>query len=164
MNSANKTKTTWNIINENIKQKKKHNKQDLSTININGVIIQNTQTIANTCNSYFASVAELTMKEIKKSNPVGGNQNPVTYLQNTLHQSFRSCEFKHVSPKKVEEVARSLKAKGSYGYDEISLKVIKQSILYISSPLAHICNLMLFSGTFPTRLKFAEVKPLYKKR
>jgi hypothetical protein len=71
--------------------------------------------------------------------------------------------FKHVSPKEIENVAKSLKAKESHGYDEIPTKVIKQHFIYISSPLAHICNLMLSSGTFPTRLKFAEIKPLYKK-
>jgi hypothetical protein len=59
-----------------------------------------------------------------------------------------------VSPKEIENVAKSLKAKESHGYDEIPTKVIKQNISYISSPLAHICNLMLSSGTFPTRLKF----------
>ena len=108
-------------------------------------------------------MAEHITKEINTSNTVGGNQNPVTYLQNMLHQSLLSCEFKHVSPKEIENVAKSLKAKDSHGYDEIPTKVIKQSISYISSPLAHICNLMLSSGTFPTRLKFAEIIPLYKK-
>jgi len=73
------------------------------------------------------------------------------------------CEFQYISTKEIENVAKSLKAKESHGYDEIPIKVIKQSISHISSPLAHICNLMLSSGTFPTRLKFAEIKPLYKK-
>jgi len=36
-------------------------------------------------------------------------------------------------------------------------------MLYISSPLTYICNRMLSSGIFPTRLKFAEVKPIFKK-
>jgi len=161
MNSANKTKTTWNIINENIN--KRHKKQDLSSININGVIIQNTQAIANTFNSYYSSVANHITKEIHTSNTVGDIQNPVTYLQNMLQQSLLVCEFKHVSPKEIENVAKSLKDKDSHGYDEIPTKVIKQSISYISSPLAHICNLMFSSGTFPTRLKFAEIIPIYKK-
>ena len=113
----------------------------------NGDVIQNTQIIANTFNSYYLSVAEHITKEINTSNSVGGNQNPVTYLQNMLHQSFLLCEFKHVSPKEIENVAKSLKAKNSHGYDEIPTKVIKQNISYISSPLAHICNLMLSSGT-----------------
>jgi hypothetical protein len=54
--------------------------------------------------------------------------------------------------------------KDSYGCDGISMKILKQSITYtISSPLTHICNLMISTGIFPTRLKFAEIKPLYKK-
>jgi Notch-like protein len=54
--------------------------------------------------------------------------------------------------------------KDSYGYDGISTKILKQSIPYtISSPLTHICNLMISTGIFPTRLKFTEIKPLYKK-
>jgi hypothetical protein len=72
-------------------------------------------------------------------------------------------KLKFVSPDKIENIAKSLKAKESHGYDEIPTKVIKQSISYISSPMAYLCNLMLSSGVFPTRLKFAEIKPLYKK-
>jgi len=106
-------------------------------------------------------VAKHIKKEINTSNTVGSNQNPVTYLHNILQQPLPLHEFKHVSPKEIENVAKSLKAKNSHGYDEIPTKVIKQSISYISSPLAHICNLMLSSGTFPTRLKFAEIKPVY---
>ena len=45
----------------------------------------------------------------------------------------------------------------------ISTKILKLSIYYISSPLMHIHNRMLSSGVFPTRLKFAEVKLIYKK-
>jgi hypothetical protein len=31
------------------------------------------------------------------------------------------------------------------------------------SPLTHICNVTLNAGVFPDRLKFAIVKPLFKK-
>ena len=37
------------------------------------------------------------------------------------------------------------------------------SIQCISSPLTYICNKMLSSGTLPSRLKFSEVKPTFKK-
>jgi len=53
--------------------------------------------------------------------------------------------------------------KDSYGYDGMSTKILKQSIPYSSSPWTHLCNLMISTGIFPTRLKFAEIKPLYKK-
>ena len=72
-------------------------------------------------------------------------------------------KFKFVSSKEIEDVVNTLKMKDSYSYDGISTKILKQSIPYISSPLTHICNLMISTGIFPTRLKFVEIKPLYEK-
>ena len=159
--STNKTKTTWNIINENIN--KRHRRHDISSININGVFTQNNQVIADTFNSYFLSVAQHITANSKNSNSVGNHHNPLNYLHSTLTQPFPPNKLKFVSPKEIANVVRSLKTKESHGYDEIPTKVIKQSISYISSPLTYICNMMLSSGVFPTRLKFAQVKPLYKK-
>jgi hypothetical protein len=31
---------------------------------------------------------------------------------------------------------------------------------FISSPLIHICNRTLFTGTFPTHLKFSQILPI----
>ena len=45
----------------------------------------------------------------------------------------------------------------------MSTKILKLRIHYISSPLTYICNKMLSSGIFPTRLKFSEVKPIFKR-
>ena len=53
--------------------------------------------------------------------------------------------------------------KNSYGYDEISARILKASTPYVSSRLTYIFNKILSTGIFPDRLKFSEVKPLYKK-
>lgn len=53
--------------------------------------------------------------------------------------------------------------KNSHGHDGISTKTLKLSLSYSSSPLTYICNKMLATGIFPTRLKFSEIKPLFKK-
>jgi len=55
-----------------------------------------------------------------------------------------------------------VKAKNSYGYDEISTKILKINSPFISSPINYICNKMLFWGAFPDRLKYAIIKPLQK--
>ena len=62
----------------------------------------------------------------------------------------------------MEKITKTIKIKYSYGYDEVSTKVMSSSIHYISSPLTYIINRMLSSGVFPSRLKFAEVTPLFK--
>jgi len=51
----------------------------------------------------------------------------------------------------------------SYGYKEISSRILKVSIPYILSPLTFIFNKSLSTGKFPDRLKYSEVMPLYKK-
>jgi hypothetical protein len=55
-----------------------------------------------------------------------------------------------------------LKIKKSCGYDGITTKIIKVTRLFIVSLLTYICNRMLSNGTFLDRLKFSEIKPIYK--
>jgi len=50
-----------------------------------------------------------------------------------------------------------------YGYDEVSIRNLKNSAPYILSRLIHIFNKLLSTGIFPDRLKFSEVKTLFKK-
>jgi len=49
------------------------------------------------------------------------------------------------------------------GYDRISVKVLKISCQFIILHLNYICNKVLSTGIFPTRLKYAQIKPLFKK-
>jgi hypothetical protein len=60
------------------------------------------------------------------------------------------------------DIIKSLKPKRTAGYDEISINILKLSTPYITSPLTHICNTTLNTGTFPNRLKYVILKPLHK--
>jgi len=91
------------------------------------------------------------------------NKNPNYYLLNLFHKPFPSTKFKNMSTKEIEKNINSLKIKESSGYDEISTKILKINSPFISSALSYICNKSTLSGTFPTRLKYAVVKPLLKK-
>jgi hypothetical protein len=76
---------------------------------------------------------------------------------------FPNIKFNNTSTKEIERTINSLKPKNSHGYDEISTKILKVSAPFINSPLNYICNKSILSGTFPTRLKYSIVKPLFKK-
>ena len=59
----------------------------------------------------------------------------------------RNCshiKFNYTSRHEIEEVIKSLKSSNSYGYDEISVKIIKEHSPFISSPLTKICNQFIF--------------------
>jgi len=76
---------------------------------------------------------------------------------------FPNIILKFISTKEIENIIKSLLPKNSPGYEAISIKLIRISSPFISSPLAHTCNKSLSSGIFPDRLKYAVVKPLFKK-
>jgi hypothetical protein len=76
---------------------------------------------------------------------------------------FPNINLKSISTKEIENIIKSLKPKNSTGYDGISTKLIKICSPFTSSPLAHIRNKSLSSGIFTDRLKYAIVKPLFKK-
>ena len=77
-----------------------------------------------------------------------------------MHANSRShIKFNYTSRHEIE-VIKSLKSSNSYGYDEISVKIIKESSLFVSSPLTKICN-QSSSGFFPEYLKHSNTQPVY---
>ena len=111
------------------------------------------------------SITENIFQDVRCTNKQGHNinKNSNHYLLNLFHKPFPSIKFKSTSPKEIEKIINSLKIKESSGYDEVFTKILKISAPFISSPLSYTCNKSMPSGTFPTRLKYAIVKPLLKK-
>ena len=83
-------------------------------------------------------------------------------MEQAFNNPYPSMECKCTTTKEIDRVIKSLKTKNSYGYDEISPKILKISGPFISFPLNYICNKILFWGKFPDRLKYAVIKPLHK--
>jgi len=72
-------------------------------------------------------------------------------------------KLKNTTTYETDKIIHSIKCKESSGYDDIPSKILKISAPYVLSPLTFIFNRILTTGVFPERLKFSEVKPLYKK-
>ena len=83
------------------------------------------------------------------------------FMEKAYNKPYPSTEYKCTTTKETEQIILSLKTKKSYGYDDISTKILKISCPFISSPINYICNKMLFWGIFPDRLKYS-IKPIYK--
>jgi hypothetical protein len=84
-------------------------------------------------------------------------------MEKAIKSKFPNICNKPVTTKEIEKIIHSLKNKDSCGYDLVSLRVLKLSSPYISSPINYICNKIMQSGIFPERLKYSIVKPLFKK-
>jgi hypothetical protein len=71
------------------------------------------------------------------------------YLEQNYSYSPSSLVIKTFSVKEITSIIKVLKRKTCHGFDEISVKLLKISAAYISSPLTYICNKSILSGTFP---------------
>ena len=97
--------------------------------------------------------------------PLVNSQNKLSFsLNQVYHHSFPSIKFPCTTLKEIENIIRSLKLSNSCGCDEVPTKLLKSCSRFISSPLTYICNKTLFTGIFPDRLKYASIRPLFKKR
>ena len=85
------------------------------------------------------------------------------YLYSTSKNSFTKIKINKIPRTKTENIINSLTAFNSYGFDEISTKILKNSSHIISSPLTYIFNQAQLTGTFPTRMTYSIVIPVYKK-
>jgi Notch-like protein len=151
-------KSTWKIINEERGKTKRD--PDIQSHVLDNNVITDKHQIANIFNTYFLSIAG----SINSNNNKHVNTNltnPINYLTN--RKPFTKTSWQYASTYEVENIIKSLKTKNSCGYNEISNRIIKYSAPFIISPLTYICNTILRTGTFPVKLKYAVVKPVFKK-
>jgi hypothetical protein len=73
-----------------------------------------------------------------------------------------NIRLKNTSLREVENIIRFPKTKESHSYDKTTTKILKISAPFISSLLSYIFNKSIISGIFPTRLKYATIKPTFK--
>jgi len=122
------------------------------------------QDIAVAFNTYFSSIIDkISINNI--NNKTDRDNFPIfhRYLEQNYTYPPPPLVIKTFSTKEITSIIKSLKTKNSYGYDEISTKVLKISVTYICSPLTYICNKSILAGKFPDPMKFPTVKPIYKK-
>ena len=134
----------------------KHNIKELV-----GMSITNHQTIVSALNKHFTTMSSIITRNIMASNcstKSSVNQNNNSFSLNNVYQtSFPSIKYPYTSAKETENTIKSLHSSNSFGYGEVSMKLLKLCSYYISSPLNYICNRSLFTGVFPDRLKYASI-------
>jgi guanylate kinase len=97
--------------------------------------------IANAFNEYFTTVALTIVEDLNKDNNKNMTDiNPLYYLNNMSNFNFETIKWHYISTNKISKIIKSLKTKSSYGYDEISSRMLKASMPFIISPLAYISN------------------------
>ncbi|KAI5708544.1 hypothetical protein M8J77_024913 [Diaphorina citri] len=149
---AKQSKHQWNLIKPCIKA----NTQIFKPIHlmINGIKINDPNTVAEQFNSYFQNIAgEIT----KNTHPNTNNNHDST---NNIQITFK---VDPTTPNEIVEITKLLKNKTAKGEDEIPLSIIQDSIEHLAKPLSSIFNESLETGCFPCDYKNAIIIPLFKK-
>jgi len=153
-------KSTWKIINEEKGETKSG--VDIQSLVINNNVIINQNKIANIFNNNLLSVADIDNSDNNKHINTSMT-NPINSLTNNFRRPFAKISWQHAITYQIEKIVKSLRTKNARRYNDISNRIIKLTAPFIIPPLTYICNAVLSTGCFPDRLKYAVVKPIFKK-
>ena len=151
----NNTQKLWDMINNLIK--KTANKTTiLSKLVLNNKEYTSGKDISKILAKHFSTVGKTYANSIKPST------RGLNYYCNKIPLSITSLYFKPTNMVEISNIINKLANKSSYGYDQISNKLIKELRPVISYPLMLVFNKSLEEGMFPELMKQADTIPLYK--
>ena len=129
----------------------------MHSFDIDGIKTDDPARISNAFCSFFATV---TSKLRESAIPLRDFvwRNPAAIPQRTDKQ----IKFRPISKLEVERELRSIKRTKSTGIDNLPPGLLKDAACFISAPLAHLINLSLETGIFPTDMKIAKIVPVHK--
>ena len=125
-------------------------------LKVNNIEFHNQLDIANQFSKYFTAVGANLAKSIgpATSKPMDGlkkfpREKDIIFLYS-------------ITENEMSNIINSLPNKSSSGVDDISNKILKHLKNELVTPLTIVFNKSIEEGVFPTRLKLAEIIPLYK--
>ena len=153
INSDNKSKVVWKIINTNVNNKKQTRNKKIIKLNTELGVLRENREIATYFNNYFVNLSN----HIDFS-PVNNGANE---FKTKIHDSTMFLD--NASEEDVSKVILSLKNSTSSGIDSISSRIFKNGITFLLKPITYLINLSLSDTIFPSVLKTAKVVPVHKK-
>ncbi len=144
---------TWNILKElttgnNVTQK-------IEKIVLNNTTINDNSEMAENFNNFFSNIGQTISDSVQPT-----VKTAESYLVD--NPDIPNLDFIQLSPTCVIDIVKAMESKSSVDCDGISTSLLKKIINEISIPLAHVFNLSIQCGIFPTKLKTARVVPIFK--
>ena len=128
-----------------------------TSIQINGIMTNHKQSIANEFCRHFSTIANtLKGKFLKVKDFIWGQPIPDKYNKNSVFN------FQHVSVPTVAKHLKNLKCMKATGLDGIPSRLLKDGSKHIAKPLAHIINTSLITGIVPSDFKRGKIIPIHK--
>ena len=153
----NNTKKLWEIVNHTV-GKTNDKTCILDKLRVGNMTIDNPVQISNELATYFVNVGPKYANAIKKS-----DKNISDYLKK-IKRNKNSIFLSPTTPVEIINLISNLPNKTSSGFDQLNNKLLKELRHELATPLCTMFNLSLNTGCFPTKMKYAEIVPLYKSK
>ena len=111
--------------------------------------------------TFFSDIAKNLLAKLPSATNRFNNTSVLEYY-NKL-DSKNKFKFLRITDKIILETLKILDVTKSAGIDNASAIFLKDGAEILSSPIAQLCNLSIFTSSFPDDCKSAKVLPLYKK-
>jgi hypothetical protein len=146
-NNKNNSKEIWKIINKNQKEIPEDSNLDKLVQNYKSGI-----KLANDFNKYYVNIGQ-------NDDP----QNSTGDFNQTFPVFKNSFFLTPTTEIEILKIIKNLKLSHSSGFDGMSSNLIKRCCFELISPLTHLVNTSISTGSFPTILKTSKIIPIYKK-
>lgn len=149
-NSSNKTKASWQIINNESNTAKKQ-PYPAEFVNADDSVINDFNLAAKEFNNYFIESANLL------------SSNTSLAFQHYTNNCNKSMFLEPITEYEVHDILRSVSCKHSGGIDGIPCSLLIKVSEFISPVLTYLINKSFLEGNFPSQLKLSVVRPIHKK-
>lgn len=123
-------------------------------INVNGVVITETQEIANNFNNYFVNVGEKLASQITSDRNI--------FKFGTCTNVSNTCFLEPTSPTEIFNLINELENNKGGGPYLLDSGVLQSNINLFSEILSSLFNNILQTGAYPDSLKLSRVIPVFK--
>jgi hypothetical protein len=146
-------KKTWDLLKEAANL---HGSNDnVEKILVNNEIISEPKKIAENFNDFFAKIGPQISESITQT-----ETKPEDFMPNL--PNLVELELNDIQPTLINDIVKQFKSKNSVDSDGLSTKLLKLIVNEINRPLAHIFNLSVNTGKFPSKLKTSRTVPIFK--
>ena len=148
------SKKLWQILNENVRGNQSNKQLSGSFRKDDGELTMNKSDIADSFNNFFISIGE----KLQQKMPAD-TADPLNHIHRNSPEIFTTME--NTNADELHDIIKNMKNVGG-GIDHINAYIFKNTYLPIVNKLVHLINLCLTKGVFPSPLKVAVVKPIFK--
>jgi hypothetical protein len=141
--NAKNPRKSWELLKEALNSNNNQNK--IESIQINGLLTDNSQDIAEEFNKFFSTAGVNVTSSINPS-----CLEPDDFIPPNPNPPELSLGL--TSPVTVHTTIQNFESKNSLNLDGISTSLLKAISIPISLPLSHIFNLSISNGIFPNKL------------